>query len=377
MNIAESPATSKKRNCDTPLVSIVIANYNYERFVGDAIQSALDQTYSNIEIIVIDDGSTDGSLEVIRSFEEQGIIVIARENLGQAAGFNAGFARSTGQTILFLDSDDALMPKAVETLMNRWHAGCSKAQFRLATIDDRGRFLGNVFPSYPADLTQDALRESLLATGGYISPPTSGNLFAREFLSEVLPLDTEVHCGPGDGPILTVAPLCGDILVVDEVLGYYRMHGKNNSSVAQFTAAQFAHRIELEEKRMGFLVDFAERKGVSIDPSIVERDAKNLSYRLARMKLEPVREGSLLNLAGKAIRALPFGNDGLGSRLALGLWILALTVSPEPLAKRLIAYRFVPASRPDWFRRALRRFGVGLAPKDSSEFHLHAQRSAA
>src|ERR1019366_4357461 len=96
-----------------PLVSILINNYNYGRFLRDAIDSALNQTYSNIEVIVVDDGSTDSSREIIATYEKR-IIPVLKANGGQASAFNAGFAASKGDWVYLLDSDDLFNAKKVE-----------------------------------------------------------------------------------------------------------------------------------------------------------------------------------------------------------------------------------------------------------------------
>src|SRR5262249_8062926 len=93
--------------------SIIINNYNYGRFLNDAINSALAQSYPNVEVIVVDDGSTDNSREIIAGYGDR-IVPVLKENRGQPSAFNAGFATSGGDVILFLDSDDALLPTAVE-----------------------------------------------------------------------------------------------------------------------------------------------------------------------------------------------------------------------------------------------------------------------
>src|SRR5262249_35043848 len=92
-----------------PLVSVIINNYNYERFVGDAIASALDQSYERKEVIVVDDGSTDGSRSVIQGYAKR-LVVVSKANGGQASAFNAGFAKSRGEIICFLDADDVFLP---------------------------------------------------------------------------------------------------------------------------------------------------------------------------------------------------------------------------------------------------------------------------
>jgi cellulose synthase/poly-beta-1,6-N-acetylglucosamine synthase-like glycosyltransferase len=99
-----------------PLASIIIDNYNYGRLLKDAIDSALAQTYRNTEVIVVDDGSTDNSREIIAGYGDR-IIPVLKENGGQASALNAGFAVSQGDVILFLDADDVLLPTAAENAM--------------------------------------------------------------------------------------------------------------------------------------------------------------------------------------------------------------------------------------------------------------------
>src|SRR5215813_6060987 len=99
-----------------PLASIIIDNYNYGRFLQGAIDSALQQTYTPLEVIVVDDGSTDNSREIIAGYGPR-IIPVLKENGGQASAFNAGFRVSRGAVVFFLDSDDLLIPTAVENVV--------------------------------------------------------------------------------------------------------------------------------------------------------------------------------------------------------------------------------------------------------------------
>jgi glycosyltransferase involved in cell wall biosynthesis len=89
-----------------PLVSIVVNNFNYGRFLRQSIESALAQDHPRTEVIVVDDASTDGSVEIIRSFGDRIVPVCQERNGGQAAALNAGFAASRGELIIFLDADD-------------------------------------------------------------------------------------------------------------------------------------------------------------------------------------------------------------------------------------------------------------------------------
>jgi glycosyltransferase involved in cell wall biosynthesis len=97
-----------------PLVSVIIPNYNYGRYLSEAIDSVLAQTYSNIEIIVVDDGSSDNSLEILAAYEKKGIKVIQQKNSGVGAARNIGAAKSKGKFIAFLDADDIWIPTKIE-----------------------------------------------------------------------------------------------------------------------------------------------------------------------------------------------------------------------------------------------------------------------
>src|SRR6266850_864483 len=100
------------------LVSILIPVYNAEAFVAEAIQSALDQTWPAKEIIAVDDGSTDRSAEVLKSFAPR-IRTIEQENRGASAARNRALSEAQGEFIQFLDADDLLAPDKIEIQINR------------------------------------------------------------------------------------------------------------------------------------------------------------------------------------------------------------------------------------------------------------------
>jgi glycosyltransferase involved in cell wall biosynthesis len=99
-----------------PLVSIVIDNYNYDLFLAQAIDGALGQTYSNIEVVVVDDGSTDNSCDVIAWYGDR-IVSVLKTNGGQASALNAGFAASKGEVICLLDAYDLFLPEKVSEVV--------------------------------------------------------------------------------------------------------------------------------------------------------------------------------------------------------------------------------------------------------------------
>src|SRR3984957_4091485 len=170
-----------------PLVSVIIDNFNYARFLQTAIDSALAQTYAPIEVIVVDDGSTDNSRDVISSYGNR-VSAVFKPNGGHASAFNAGFRASRGSIVMFLDADDALLPTAVEEVVRAWHPGTAKEQFVLAHIDADGHAMGAIVPSSPALMLDGDIRASIVEAGGYVGVPTSGNAFARTVLDRILPL---------------------------------------------------------------------------------------------------------------------------------------------------------------------------------------------
>jgi len=99
------------------LVSIIIPIYNSERFLRKTIESAINQTYTNIEIICIDDGSTDNSLRILKEYSDN-IKIIIQKNQGLASSVNNGISRCTGEWIKWISPDDIMYPICVEELVN-------------------------------------------------------------------------------------------------------------------------------------------------------------------------------------------------------------------------------------------------------------------
>lgn len=107
-----------EKNKQTVLVSIIIPLYNKEQSIFNTIQSVLSQSYKNIELIVIDDGSTDESVKVVSSIEDTRITLIRQTNHGVAYTRNRGVKESKGDYVLFLDADDYLYQMGIESLLS-------------------------------------------------------------------------------------------------------------------------------------------------------------------------------------------------------------------------------------------------------------------
>jgi glycosyltransferase involved in cell wall biosynthesis len=109
-----------------PLVSVLISAYNAEKWIAEALQSAIAQTWSRKEIVVVDDGSTDGTADVARRFAVNGVRVIPTENRGLSAGQNLAYEHCHGDYIQYLDADDLLAPEKIERQLAALKPGDSK-----------------------------------------------------------------------------------------------------------------------------------------------------------------------------------------------------------------------------------------------------------
>jgi glycosyltransferase involved in cell wall biosynthesis len=232
-----------------PLVSILVSNYNYGRYIGESIQSALDQTYSNIELIICDDGSTDDSISVIEEYQRKDprLKLIRKTNGGQASGFNAAFAASRGEIIALLDSDDRFLPNKIERVVADFQAhpeaGFGVHRVIRMTADLRRQ---GVWPM-TAPLPRGWYGTRLLHDGGILPfmPPTSGLSLHRDVAERLFPLPLQaplVNCP--DQLITRLAPLITNVTHEDEALSEYRLHGGNSYGLDRVTAASFQREMD-------------------------------------------------------------------------------------------------------------------------------------
>ena len=208
-------------------VSIIITNYNYARYVGAAIDSALAQTHPDCEVIVVDDGSKDESRSVLQAYRDRpGVRLIFQANGGQAAAFNTGFAASSGDFILFLDADDLLHPEAVATVLGQWRPGLSRCQFPLQIVDPDGRGLG--LHPFSHKMDDGDLHWKIAVSGHMRFIPTSGNVFSRASLAPLIPIPAQEWRLCADSYIIYRTAAAGPVHNIGEILGYYRVHDSNN-----------------------------------------------------------------------------------------------------------------------------------------------------
>lgn len=344
------------------LVSVVIPNYNYEAFIGAAIDSALALDWPHVQVVVVDDGSTDGSRQVIARYGDR-IEAVFQPNAGQLAACNTGFERARGEVVFLLDSDDVLSPSIVRALAPVWRPGVSKVQFQMRSIDAHGRPLGGVFPQYPAVTpTPEEITRWSLTTSAYPTPPGSGNAYARAFLAKIFPQDDSNGKIADSGP-LAAAPFLGDVITIPEPLVSYRVHGKNDGAMSEVDGPKFAREVSRTQARFAYAQRVARSAGLDMKDAALNRSLSYLPYRLASLRLAPQLHPIAGDAGWKVVRDVlraamwPQGVSGKG-RLVLVAWSTLVAFAPTSLARTLILWRFAPGARPQALRKALVRLRV-------------------
>ncbi len=343
-----------------PFVSIVIDNYNYAQFLGQAVRSALDQSYGRTEVIVVDDGSRDGSREVIDSFGDR-IVPILKENGGQGSAFNAGFAASKGDLVLFLDSDDFLYPGAVEAAVAAFREGVAKVHFRLTVVDKHGRPLGE-YPPTGTPLDRGDVRPLLLERAHYSTAVTSGNVFSRSALEAIMPMPEAPFRYCADGYLNTLVPFEGEVAAIDTPLAAYRVHDRNFTAVSQAVDARrfrtmVSHHLDL----VGLIDGVAQRNGLRTGSNPLGSYAGHLESRLVSAKLEPslhpIPGERPLRVAGKGIVATwRTAEMPPVRRVFETMWFAAVAVTPSRVARKIVSWKYTRGARP----KVLQLIGRGV-----------------
>ena len=332
--------TSQSTASSDLLISVIISNYNYGRYLDGAIQSVLEQTYKNIEIIVVDDGSTDDSHDVIKKFEGK-ISPIYQNHKGQCSALNAGFYLSRGDIIIFLDSDDSLLANAVERFVPTFigNKGITKCQGYMNAIDAQGRSLGKRVPS---QLTQSGIYKNEVFNYGPMAINnawTSGNAWSRLFLEQVMPMpeDSENSVFP-DGALNPLAALFGPIVTLEEPVADYRIHGLNHGPIGnEFNVSSLSKILIRRRNNYEFIAKRAEILGLY--PSLEDWFKGRIYWKNNLM----VYAISLMDVSQKKSRfydvvLAPFQSKGVGPLKAISLtgMLFVIWFSPRKQSLKMI-----------------------------------------
>ncbi|MGF1454810.1 MAG: glycosyltransferase [Alphaproteobacteria bacterium] len=329
-----------------PTVDVIVANYNYEQYVGETLDSLLAQTPSFNKIIVVNDGSTDNSLEVLRQYEDR-VSVLDIPNGGQLGAFIRGLAESDADYVYFLDADDVAEPHLTQILFPLLQSNPVKVQFRLGSINADGVPTGGSFPAYPPNYTSADMQDDNLKLGYYITPPTSGNVFRTQYLRD-LKLETFNSRDWIDQTPSLIAPYFGNVISLNDVLARYRVHDSNVSQWGHPSLALLA------KERDQFFRNWEDACRCTDAPQNVT--PQRTAFALERDLMTSVLEGRRASLS----TAVMFCRRILGSHMPTKLkiancgWALLLCLTPGETRKQLVFTKRSPTSRPKLVERLFR-----------------------
>ena len=204
-----------------PLVSIITPSYNQARYLESTIRSVLDQDYPHIEYIVIDGGSADGSVEILRRYSERLAGWVSEKDLGQTDAINKGFARAKGEILAWLNSDDTYEPhairEAVKFLQERPEVGLVYGDANF--IDENGGVIGR-FPAAQTDYRR--LRQ------GYVHIPQQAAFWRADLWRKVAPLDPSFYFAMDYDLWVRLAALA-PLLYMPRVWANFRLHSQGKT----------------------------------------------------------------------------------------------------------------------------------------------------
>ncbi|MBI3769877.1 MAG: glycosyltransferase [Deltaproteobacteria bacterium] len=211
-----------------PRVSVVLPVYNHRRFLPPAIGSLLAQTYTDFELIVVDDGSTDGTREYLDALADPRVVVIHQDNQRLPAALNAGFARARGELLTWVSADNSCAPMFLEALVAALdhHRDAGFAYSAFAWIDDADRITG-------IHRDQDVSLRSLLKQ----NPGIAAFMYRRSCQEAVGPYDSSLE-GAEDWDMWLRLVERHPAVYVPEILYYYRLHDDSMTATKRDSIAQ-------------------------------------------------------------------------------------------------------------------------------------------
>jgi glycosyltransferase involved in cell wall biosynthesis len=315
-----------------PLVSVLIANYNYARYIDKALDSMLCQTYPDFEVIVCDDGSTDNSREVIKQYaaRDSRIKYFFKENGGVASALNSAYLQSSGQIICLLDADDAYLSQKLQRVVQAFATNpeVGFVAHRVFRIDARGSRQG-VLPLF--SLVPSGWHGPLLLHNGGIlpdMPSCSGLSFRREVTDRILPLPEDFRRN-ADEIFMRLAPLMTHIIGMEQALSEVRCHGSNTTITSSINSAIIERELKMWEKEWQLQRQYLS----TIDPKLarnfasLETNPSVLLMRYIQARLQGDREVAPLYQSIVKHDAL-----GQSSRIRIRRWFWKTSIFlPKPI----------------------------------------------
>jgi len=302
-----------------PTLAVVITSYNYAHYLRQTIDSVLTQTPPFDEVVVVDDGSTDNSLEVLAEYAGR-LRLFSVANAGHLAACRLAVSETVSDYIHTMDSDDYAAPGLVARVRAALAGGPAKVQFQLCGVDAGGRSLSSIFPIYPAEYDAAAMRQDNSALGFYICPPTSANVFSREALTRLNLSTFEGRSGFDSAPNLAM-PYLGEVVSISEPLVFYRVHAGSDSGWCRPTMAQLTRELRLFRSSWSQVVSAL---GLSGEPFPQHGP---LYVREREMMIACMQNRAFVGrLVWRFIASLSSSHLPAGQKAVLSVWAVALLV---------------------------------------------------
>ena len=341
---------------DQPLVSVLVPVCNYARYVARAIVSVLEQSYGNFELIVCDDGSTDGSLAIARHFEaiDSRVRVVQKENGGQASALNAAFREHRGEIVCILDADDIFLLHKLQRVVDEYRENPDVGLLvhSMILLDQHERQIETI--PFLSHFERGWIGDKLIRRGGrWRFMPSSALSFRSALSSFCMPIPEEEFRKSAESFIFTILPLFTCVGYISEPLSCYRMHDANMSGEFAFNPATLRYR----EACMRIPTDAVNTQLASMGfPQRLDLD-RNLDFAMIRFKRYMLEPGSavarlryyrhLVSLAlsddligpgGKLLVTIGHGASLLLRRSARQ-WLFDQMISPNLLKRFLRSFR--------------------------------------
>jgi len=365
---SRDPKLARDSGRSRSLISVLIVNYNYGRYIEEAVQSVLEQDYQPFEVVICDDGSTDDSLQVISTLAgayPKQIRFVAKENGGVASALNTAYREASGEIISLLDADDRFARNKLSLIAKAFadDPDTGIVVNRMIKFGE-GTEMSGLIPQF-GELDSGWIRDKMLRSGGHWSfAPASGISLRRACAEEIFPIPEDAFRSEADAYIFTQAPLSWAVGAIGEPISHYRLHSNNLTSTAHLDAS-YADRIVSGLERMNSaLIDAAKARGLPL-PHL--RDNPTYAEMLF---LHDYSEGAPPGLLAARLRQLWRAAFRCETADRIRWRIKPFLLTFAALLPKALGIRFLEAMYlPSGWRRTLAANLLRVRARDSSQRH--------
>lgn len=345
-----------------PLVSVLLPNYNYEKYLPDAIGSVLRQTYTNWELIACDDGSTDNSCAVVSRYagRDSRIRLVRQPNGGQASALNSAFAVSRGTVLCILDADDTFWPEKLARVVSQFQKQSDTGLLvhAMTLIDGEGTTLHRI--PILGSFEEGWIADRVLQRGGrWRYMPSSGLVFRRELAEIGFPIAQRRFVEGAEGFLFTLFPLLTKITYIADELSTYRIHGSNmggrlgvNAAAARKGARLMTEVVEgvnerLRQMASPDMLDVEANLHISLElliAHLLEGEPRRRLYRRCFSAVRAILADDMYGMRQKLLLPVLFGTATFLPRCCRQPW-LDLAIS-SGILKRTLVRMFTGSRRP-------------------------------